>query len=64
MKTTNEILKQAYQQNTKLTFRTNTSKETGVKIVKLDTDDVENKEFTFETEKGERYTRFSNDIWF
>ena len=23
-----------------------------------------NKEFTFETSKGERYTRFSNNIWF
>ena len=64
MKTTNETLKQAFEKGTLVTFRTINSRETNVKIVKLNTDDVENKEFTFETSKGERYTRFSNNIWF
>ena len=64
MTTTNQTLRQAYEKGTLVTFRTASSKETNVKIVKLNTDDVENKEFTFETLKGERYTRFSNNIWF
>lgn len=64
MKTTNETLKQALQNGNLVTFRTLTSIEANVKIVKLNADDVENKEFTFETLKGERYTRFSNNIWF
>lgn len=64
MKTTNEILTEAFKNETLITFRTSTSRETNVKIVKLNTDDVENKEFTFETTKGERYTRFSNNIFF
>jgi hypothetical protein len=64
MTNSNETLRQAFENGTLVTFRTATSIETNVKIVKLNTDDVENKEFTFETSKGERYTRFSNDIWF
>jgi hypothetical protein len=64
MTTTNEKLKQAFENKTLISFRTLTSRETNVKIVKLNTDDIENKEFTFETSKGDRYTRFSNDIWF
>lgn len=64
MTTTNERLRQAFESETLVTFRTLTSRETNVKIVKLNLDDVENKEFTFETLKGERYTRFSNNIWF
>ena len=64
MKTTNETLRQAFENGNLVTFRTQTSKETNVKIVKFNTDDVENKEFTFETSKGERFTRFSNNIWF
>jgi hypothetical protein len=39
-------------------------KETNVKIVKLQSDDVCNKEFTYETSKGERYTSFENNIEF
>ena len=61
---TNQTLRQAFENGNLVTFRTLTSKETNVKIVKLNTDDCENKEFTFETSKGERYTRFSNNIWF
>lgn len=61
--TTNEKLKQTLENETLITFRTATSRETNVKVVKLDTDDVENKEFTFETSKGGRYTRFSNFIY-
>jgi len=64
MKTTNEILTEAFKNKTLITFRTLTSRENNVKIVELNTDDVENKEFTFETTKGERYTRFSNNIFF
>ena len=64
MNTTNEILKKALENGNLVSFRTATSREINVKIVKLNTDDVENKEFAFETSKGERYTRFSNNIWF
>ena len=64
MEATNETLRQAFENGTLVTFRTSTSREKNVKIVKLNTDDVENKEFTFETLKGERYTRFSSNIWF
>ena len=64
MAKTNETLRKAFENQTLVTFRTLTSREVNVKIVKLNTDDTENKEFTFETLKGERYTRFSNNIWF
>ena len=64
MTNTNETLRKAFENQTLVTFRTLTSREVNVKIVKLNTDDTENKEFTFETLKGERYTRFSNNIWF
>jgi hypothetical protein len=64
MTTTIETLRQAFKNETLVSFRTETSRETNVKIVKLNTDDVENKDFTFETSKGERYTRFSNNICF
>ena len=64
MTNTNQTLRKAFENQTLVTFRTLTSRETNVKIVKLNTDDTENKEFTFETLKGERYTRFSNNIWF
>ena len=62
MKTTNETLLQAFKNETLITFKTSTSIERNVKILKLSTDDYENKEFTFETIKGEKYTRFSNNI--
>ena len=39
-------------------------KETNVKVVKLQSDDVCNKEFTYETSKGERYSSFENNIEF
>ena len=64
MKTTNETLREAFENQTLVTFRTETSIETNVKIVKLNTDDIENKDFVFETSKGDRFTRFSNNIWF
>ena len=64
MTNTNETLRKAFENQTLVTFRTLTSREVNVKIVKLNTDDTENNEFTFETLKGERYTRFSNNIWF
>lgn len=64
MKTTNETLSQAFKSGNLVTFRTESSRETNVKIVSLNTDDYENKEFIFETLKGDRYTNFSNNIWF
>jgi hypothetical protein len=63
----NEILKNAYNSGTLVTFRELNNphwQETNVKIVKLSTDDVINKEFVFETSKGDRFTRFSNNIFF
>ena len=38
--------------------------ETNVKIVYIQSDDVVNKEFTFETKNGNRYTSFENNIKF
>jgi adenylate kinase len=64
MNLNNETLKQAFESKKLISFNTATFREVNVKIVKLNNDDVENKEFTFETSKGERYTRFSNDIYF
>jgi hypothetical protein len=64
METTNETLRKAFENQTLVTFRTETSIETNVKIVKINTDDIENKDFVFETSKGDRFTRFSNNIWF
>ena len=63
-KETNETLRKAFENQTLVTFRTEKSKETNVKIVKINTDDIENKDFVFETSKGDRYTRFSNNICF
>ena len=54
METTNKTLRKAFENGTLVTFRTLTSREKNVKIVKFNTDDVENKEFTFETSKGEQ----------
>jgi len=64
MKTTNEILRQAFETGNLVTFNTSTFREKNVKIVKFETNDKDNREFTFETSKGERYTRFSNNICF
>lgn len=35
-----------------------------VKVVKIQSDDVLNKEFTIETQNGDRYTYFENNIIF
>lgn len=62
--TNNETLKQAFETKKLITFKTLTSREANVKIVALSSDDVENKDFTFETLKGDKFTRFSNNIYF
>ena len=62
--TTRKILTDAFNNKTLVSFIKTNFKETNVKIVKLQSDDVSNKEFTYETSKGERYTSFENNIVF
>lgn len=66
--TNNAILLDALNNGKLVSFKSNdvNSKwaETNVKIVYINSDDVESKEFLFETSKGDRYTRFSNCIIF
>ena len=62
-----EILESAFKNNKTVSFLSisNLSNaETNVKIVYIQDDDVSNKEFLFETSKGERYTNFENNIKF
>jgi hypothetical protein len=62
--TNREILTEAFENNKNVSFIHSNFKETNVKIVKLQSDDVCNKEFTYETSKGERYSSFENNIKF
>lgn len=67
MKTNRQILEDAVTNKTRLSFQTlsnTTNAETNVKIVSVQSDDVMNKEFTFETKNGNRYTNFENNIKF
>jgi hypothetical protein len=67
MSTNKEILESAFKNNETVSFLSisNLSNaETNVKIVYIQDDDVSNKEFLFETSKGERYTNFENNIKF
>lgn len=67
MKTNRQVLEDAFINKTPLSFQllSNTSNvETNVKIVFVQSDDVANKEFTFETKNGNRYTNFENNIKF
>ena len=62
--TNRKILTDAFNNNTLVSFLIGNFKENNVKIVKLQSDDVCNKEFTYETSKGERYSSFENNINF
>jgi hypothetical protein len=65
--TNNEILINALKNETLISFRlcsTPHYQESNVKIVKINLDDCENKNFIFETSKGERYNAYSNNIFF
>jgi hypothetical protein len=62
--TNREILTDAFTNNTLVSFLRGNFKENNVKIVKLQSDDVCNKDFTYETSKGERYSSFENNIEF
>ena len=64
MTTNRNTLTDAFNNKTLVSFIRANMKETNVKIVKLQSDDVCNKEFTYETSKGERYTSFENNIEF
>lgn len=64
MTTNRNTLTDAFNNKTLVSFIRSNMKETNVKIVKLQSDDVCNKEFTYETSKGERYTSFENNIKF
>jgi len=64
MTTNRNILTDAFNNKTLVSFIRGNMKETNVKIVKLQSDDVCNKEFTYETSKGDRYSSFENNIEF
>jgi hypothetical protein len=61
-----KILTDAILNNTKLSFKSTKSSwvERNVTIISLQSDDVCNKEFTFETYYGDRFTTFENNIEF
>jgi hypothetical protein len=62
--TNRKILTEAFNNKTLVSFLSGNLKENNVKIVNLQSDDVCNKEFTYETSKGERYSSFENNIEF
>ncbi len=66
MKTNRKILFNALNNNELVSFILLNSPfaETNVKIIKIQTDDVCNKEFLYETSKGEKFTNFENNIKF
>jgi hypothetical protein len=67
MKTNRQILEEAIVNKKQLSFlllSNPINAETNVKIVFVQGDDVANKEFTFETKSGNRYTNFENNIKF
>lgn len=64
--TNREILTDALNNKTLVSFMTSKGRfrESNVKIVKLQSDDVCNKEFTYETSNGDRYSSFEDNIIF
>lgn len=67
MSTNREVLENAFKNKDLVSFlllSNLTNAETNVKIIYLQNDDVCNKEFLFETLKGEKYTNFENNIKF
>ena len=60
---TNNTLLEALQSGKLLTFKNHFNwVENNVKIISLNSDDIENKDFIFETKNGQRYNQFSNNI--
>ena len=64
MKTNRQILQTAFNNGNLVSFIRGGQRENNVKIVYLNSDDVCNKDFIFETLKGERYNSFENNIIF
>lgn len=67
MTTNREILRKSLKNNELVSFlllSNPTFAERNVKIIYLQSDDVCNKEFLFETTNGDRFTRFENNIEF
>jgi hypothetical protein len=64
MSTNKEILKDALNTGKPINFMRGGMLERNVKIVYLNGDDVCNKDFIFQTEKGERYNGFENNVTF
>ena len=63
MSTNRQALEDAFKNKTSVSFLVGSNfKESNVKIVELNTDDVCNRDFTYETLKGERYSSFENNI--
>ena len=64
--TNREILTDAFTNNTLVSFKSTKSSwvERNVSIISLQSDDVCNKEFTFEIHTGDRFTTFENNIEF
>ena len=62
MKTNKQLLKDALNNGTVLTFIRGGQKETDAKIISLNSDDVINKDFIFETNQGQRFNGFENNI--
>lgn len=61
-KSNDEQLKEAIKNENPITFVSGGVVENDVKIVSINTDDIESKDFVFETKKGDKFTRFSNNI--
>ena len=67
MKSNREILVNALNNNELVSFLSLSASafaERNVKIIYLQSDDVCNKEFLFETSEGERFARFENNVKF
>lgn len=62
MNTNRQILENAFNSGNLITFIRGGQKEDNVKIVYLNSDDVCNKDFIFETKNGQRFNSFENNI--
>lgn len=64
MLTNRQILENAFNTGNLVSFIRGGQKENNVKIVYLNSDDVCNKEFLFETSNGARYNSFEDSVIF
>jgi len=65
METNRQILENAFKNKTSVSFLIGSNfKENNVKIVELNTDDMCNRDFIYETSNGDRYSSFENNINF